>query len=258
MKKVYLKIATLLLALCLLLPLSSCALWNSVFPEKEENTPFTVAAGGTAACRIVYPSGTDVTSWLAVANLLAKAINRLTGVVTSAVSDAEGAEGAEILIGNTSRAASTDAVQALSGLENAFSFSVVGKNLVIAAATPTAARLAVSYFEMQATGTLGGTLGEGALSFPATLSVTSAVASSEGTEPADLLANAGMLSLRAGDSFTLTGTGMTVAATALAGEKLVAALTTGKGTVTLVSTALTGGKVLATGEVPGDAGVADL
>lgn len=256
MKKITLKIGVLLLALCLLLPLSSCAVWGSLFPQKEEEAaPFTLAKG--AACRIVYPAGENATSWLAVANLLAKAINRLTGTTATTITDAEAATDGEVLLGNTSRAASGEAVGALSGLENAFSFSVVGKNLVIAAATPTAARLAVSYFEMQATGTLGGMLAEGSLSFPADLSVTSATAAG-GAEPADLLEGAGMLPLQAGDGFTLTGTGMTVAATALAGEKLVAALTTGKGAVTLIGTALTGGEVLATGEVPEAAGAVGM
>ena len=162
MKKTLIRILTLTLSLCLLLPLASCSFFDK--KDEGENAPFTVTEGGNAACRIVYPAGADATSWQALGNLLAKAIRRITGATLSVVSDAESAADGEILFGNTSRAASADATKALDGTENAFSFSVSGKNMIIAAKTVSEARLAVAYFEAQYDGTLHGTLDNGSLS----------------------------------------------------------------------------------------------
>lgn len=255
MKKTLIRILTLTLSLCLLLPLASCSFFDK--KDEGENAPFTVTEGGNAACRIVYPAGADATSWQALGNLLAKAIRRITGATLSVVSDAESAADGEILFGNTSRAASADAAKALDGTENAFSFSVSGKNMIIAAKTVSEARLAVAYFEAQYDGTLHGSLDNGSLSFPAELSVVSAAATGT-AEPADLLQGAGMLLLQEGDSFPLVDTGSVVSATAIAGEKLYAALTTGKGETMLVSVSLSGGKVLAKGEAVRTGGAAGM
>lgn len=247
MKKTISRTLSLFLCLCLLLPLASCSLFVKK-PAEDDNAPFVVAAGGEAACRIVYPGGENSAAWKTAADLLVKSIRRVAGVSVSSVSDEESDQDGDILFGNTNRALSQTASASLAELKSAFSFAVTGKRLVIAATDVETAKLAIHYFEMQYAGALGGTADTGALSFPAQLSVTRTV-TPDATEPADMLNNVKILQLQSGSSFALTATNTfpDILATAIAGDKVFTALG-GNGGTTVSVQSLSGGKALSKSE----------
>ena len=253
MRKVILRLCAGLLCLCLLLPLASCAFFRK---EKTDTAPFTIAEGGEATCRIVYPTGGN--TWRGLAGLLGEAIRRLTGVSVEAVSDAESDAPGDILLGKTNRALSAAAEKTLEGQETAFAFVVADRRLAVAATDAKAASLAIAYFEMQCTGALGGTAGEGELSLPYDLSLTRAVAT-DTAEPAELLEKAATMRLSAGTAFSIAANknGGRVLAAAAVADKLYTAQTDGGGTV-LVAYSTAKGKLLAKGEKLSVTGVAGM
>lgn len=167
MKRYFLRALAVLLALCAVFSLSACR-------EDEgggESGNFTAVEGGTAVCRIIYPNDENAMDWRSAANMLARVIKKLTGTAPEAAPDSQSQSGREILIGNTNRAASATAMDALASVGWEYSFSVLSGSLVIAAATPAAASAAVSSLEKQME-TLGVTHGEGKLVFPQELYYT--------------------------------------------------------------------------------------
>lgn len=248
MKSVTKKILTVLLAMALVLPFAACAGGNT--PTGGADADFTVAAGGQPACTVVFPGGENTATWKALANDLTRVIKRATGVTLSVTADTAPKNGSEILLGPTNRAESETALTKLSAGSsgNAFSVSVTGGALVIAAATTGALSLAISYFEAQYDGTLGATVAEGAMVLPKTLAFTYAPAASS-AEPGQLLSSATLLKFvsaefaeyPANDGFSA------VSATAVANGVLYTVLSDGAGNARLVSTDLATGKRLATG-----------
>lgn len=246
MKKLLKSSLACLLAVCLVLPLSSCALFGKGDKEAE---PFVMSADGKATCRVIYPSGAGSSTWRALANEFTKALRRITGVIADVAADTEAEGEAEILLGNTNRALSATATAALGSTGTAFSFTVGDGKFAICAVDEASMQLAISYFEMQYDLALGGTLADKDLSFPGDLALTRTI-SAGGTDPAELLSSSAALSFRTGDGYSVAGSGAcnTLTATAVRGEVLYAALSDGNGNVTLVAKRLSDGELLQASE----------
>lgn len=244
-------VALFLSLLLLAFPFTSCDLFGK--PEARSEAFDAVKDGAAAA--VVYPVGDDGT-WKSLANELCRVIKRITGVVPEIRTDETAQSGKEILLGATSRAQSRAALAALGSGGAAFSFTVTGDCLVIAAADTGALSRAISYFESQYNGTLGGQTGDGTLTFPADLSVTRRLAA-PATEPCRLVSASAVLRLAKGDIAGISANGFSsVTGVATAGNVLYAALTDQAGAVKLIAMDLSTGKRTAESDaLPlGDAG----
>lgn len=233
------------LALLLSIPLASCALFGK--PEAKSEA-FDVVKDGAAAAVIVYPSENDGT-WKSLANELTRVIKRATGVVLEIKTDAAERSGREILLGTTCRAESKAALAALGNAETAFSFSVSGDSLVIAAPNTNALSMAISYFEAQYDRALCGEKSDGALTFPADLSVTRTV-TVPSTEPWQLVSSTAALRLSGSDLADIPKSGelSLVTGTAVVGNVLYGTLAGQGGEAKLIATDLTTGNRLAESE----------
>ena len=249
MKPIFKRLTLILLTLVLVLPLVSCGLFGK--PEARTETDFAAVSDGAAACRVIYPGGgAEADSWKKLANDLTRVIKRATGVVLEITADTAEKTGSEILLGTTNRPESETALTALGGSKTAFSFSVSGDSLVIAAANTNALSMALSYFEAQYDGALGATAGTGTMVFSKELSLTRAPATPT-AEPGQLLSSAALLKFVSTEfaDFAVTGEFTAVTATAVANGVLYAALSDGAGHAKLLSADLTTGKRLAASEV---------
>ncbi len=249
MKPIFKRLTLILLTLALVLPLVSCGLFGK--PEARTETDFAAVSDGAAACRVIYPGGgAEADSWKKLANDLTRVIKRATGVVLEITADTAEKTGSEILLGTTNRPESETALAALGGSKTAFSFSVSGDSLVIAAANTNALSMALSYFEAQYDGALGATAGMGTMVFSKELSLTRAPATPT-AEPGQLLSSAALLKFVSTEfaDFAVTGEFTAVTATAVANGVLYAALSDGAGHAKLLSADLTTGKRLAASEV---------
>lgn len=246
MKHTPIKAVSLCLALLLLaLPLASCDLFGK--PEARSEA-FAAVKDGSAAT-VVYPAESN-SEWKALANELTRVIKRITGVVPEITTEVTQASGKRILLGTVACDESREALAALGG-ERAFSFSVSGDSLVIAAPDTATLGMAISYFEAQFDSALRGETGDGTLIFPADLSVTRKMEASS-AEPSQLASSLAALRLAGSDLAGIPADGELdrVSGTAVVGNVLYAALRDAEGKkVRLVAVELSTGKKAAESEV---------